>query len=312
MKNLKLVFTLLIASLIIVTSCSKDDDGFQPIQETFTPPTAADFKAAHENAFNNLKQFASFNAENGITFVSEAGVTLIIQPNCITLDGNHINGLVDLEFVEIFERGDMITTNKTTTGKKPDNTFEPLISGGQFFVKVLQDNIELATNCGYFISVPTHITGGDQQEMTGFKGELDEADNLIWLPSNDEFWLTEFNDISSYNAFTQDFEPFNCDYFVSFPEPKTDLQISLPQGFDLTNSAIYVAIPEKPNSLALLFGKLPIGFQMHIIFVSVEAENYRYAIKSITVQDNQQLLYTLEETNVVTLSQLKAILNNLN
>lgn len=310
MKNLKHTFTLLVTTLLLITSCSKDDDGND--QNQFTPPTAAAFKALQEQAFNNLKQFATFNAEDGITFESAAGVTLTILGNCLSLNGNTVTGAVELEFVEIFDRSDMLFTNKTTTGKKPDNTFQPLISGGQFFVKAYQNNEELTTNCGFFISVPVDITGGVQNEMSSFTGIFDENDNLIWLPQVTDFWIGQ-NQVGtmSYNAIVQDFTPFNCDYFASFPDPKTEIQISLPTGFNYTNSQIYVATPSRPNSLALLFGEFPIGMDIHVIFVSLEGDNYRYAIKSITVENNQQLIYTIEETNVVPYQELADVINSL-
>jgi len=312
MKNLRNTFTLLLAVLFLITSCSKDDDAFEPIEENpFTPPTAAAFKALQENAFNNLKQIATFNAEDGITFESEAGVTLTIWGNCLSLNGDPVTGAVELEFVEVFDRGNMLTTNATTVGKDENNEMEQLISGGEFHIKAFQNGEELDNTCGMMLSVPTAITGGEVPGMGPFVGEIDENDNLVWLPQNTEFWVNPGQGSPSYNAFIENFGWFNCDVFVADPDPKTQIQIAVPQGFDNNNSSVYLARVGQTSSLAFLYGEFPIGLEAHIIFLSEHEGNFRYAIQTITVEDGQQVIFTIEETSIASLEDLTQIINDL-
>lgn len=312
MKNLKHTFTLLVATLFLITGCSKDDDGFEPIEENpFTPPTAAAFKALQDEAFNNLKQNATFNAEDGITFESEAGVTLTIWGNCLSINGDPVTGEVDLEYVEVFDRGNMLTTNATTVGKDQTDEMGQLISGGEFHIKAYQNGEELTLDCGMMLEVPTAITGGEVPGMGPFVGEIDENDNLIWLPQNTEFWVNSDQGTPSYNAFIENFGWFNCDVFIADPDPKTEIQIAVPQGFDNNNASVYLARVGESSSLAFLYGEFPIGLEAHIIFLSEHEGDFRYAIQTITVENGQQVTFTLEETNIASLEDLVQIINNL-
>lgn len=311
MKNLKHTFATLIATLFLITSCSLDDDGFEPIEENpFTPPTAAAFKALQEDAFNNLKQNTTFNAEDGITFESAAGVTLSIWGNCLSLNGDPVTGAVDLEYVEVFDRGNMLTTNATTVGKDQSDEMGQLISGGEFHIKAYQNGEELTLDCGMMINVPADITGGEVPGMGPFVGEINENDNLVWLPQNSEFWVDQQNG-TAYNAFVENFGWFNCDVFVADPDPKTEIQIAVPQGFDSTNASIYLARVGETSSLAFIYGEFPIGLEAHIIFLSEHEGEFRYAIQTITVADGQQVTFTLEETAIASVEELTQIINDL-
>ncbi|MCX2680338.1 hypothetical protein OOZ15_10335 [Galbibacter sp. EGI 63066] len=313
MKNLRNTSIIILATLFSVTSCSTDD-GFDPISEDpFTPPTAAAFKALQEDAFNNLKQNATFNAEDGITFESDAGVTLSIFGDCLTLNGDQVSGAVDLEFVEIFDRGNMLTTNATTVGKNEDDNLEQLISGGEFNIKAYQngEELEFDESCGMMIKVPVSLTGGEVDGMGPFTGEMDQDGNLVWLEQNTEFWVDQEGESPTYNAFLDSFQWFNCDVFSYDPDPKTEIGISVPQGFDSSNSSVYLARSGQPNSLGFIYGEFPIGLEAHIIFLSEHEGEFRYAIQSVTVASGQEVTFTLEETSIAPVEDLTQIINDL-
>lgn len=313
MKNLKGILTSSVIAVFLLGSCSLDDDNFDPVEEIpFIPPTPEAFNAMQEEAFNSLKQTETFNAEDGIYFVSDQDVTLNIPANCLVLNGDAITGEVDLEFVEIFERGDMLTTNSTTVGQYQNNDMGQLISGGEFYINVYQDGEELDLSCGgMMLNVPTAITGGTNNDMAPFAGEIDEDGNLVWIEQNTEFWAQEDQSTPSYNAFVDSFGWFNCDVFASAPDPKTSIQIALPEGFDSENSSVYLAREGEPNSLAFIYGEFPIGLEAHIIFLSEHEGDFRYAIQSITIEDNQVIEFPLEDTEVASVEDLTSIINAL-
>lgn len=316
MKNLLL---LIVLGSLFFTSCSKDDEG-QPLNEeetpyVYNPPTQQEFRGKLEEVFESLIQTATFNAEDGLVFESEKGAILQIFSNCLSLNNSPVTGEVTLRFAEIYDRGWMLATNKTVTGKKPDNTYEQLNSGGEFLIEVYQDGelLSLELCGGMMLNVPVDNTESDMNQMQPFEGEIDEQDNLVWMLLQSEFWVGEIQSAPGlfYNAFINDFGWFNCDYFMNFPDPKTEIQILVPQGYDHLNSGIYVALPGESNSLALLYGEMPIGIDAHIIFLTTEGDDFRYAVKSITIEPNHQLSYTIEETTVVTHTELIAAINAL-
>lgn len=302
MKLKPLFFAL--TTLICLTACNNNDD-----IDLFNSPTPAAFKAIQKNAFDNLKQKETFNAENGIVFNSAAGATLTISANCLSLNGNLVSGAVDLEYVEIFNRGDMLTTNSTTMGINANNELTQLISGGEFNIKVFQNDLELQLSCGMTLNISTALTGSNDPNMEPFVGNVDNNGNLVWLTQNTDFFLDSGN--STYNAFVQEFGWFNIDRFLSDPSPKTEIQIAVPNGFDETNASVYLALVGEPNSLAIVRGEFPVGLNAHIIFLSESEANFRYAIKTISIANGQQVSFTLNETTVASLEGLTQIINDL-
>lgn len=319
MKKVSLMLGLVVLGSFFYTSCSKEDDGSLPNEEeipyVYNPPTQQEFRAKQEEVFESIIQTTTFNAEEGLFFESERGAFLQIFPNCLSLNDSPVTGEVTLRFAEIYDRGWMLATNKTVTGKKPDNTYEQLNSGGEFLIEVYQDGELLSVELcgGMLLNVPVDNTESDMDQMQPFLGEIDEAGNLVWVQQQSEFWVGEIQNAPGlfYNAFINDFGWFNCDYFMNFPDPKTSLQIAVPQGYDHQNSAIYIALPNEPNSLGLLYGELPIGLDAHIIFLTTEGEDYRYAVQSITIEADQSLIFTIEETSVVSHTELIAAIDAL-
>lgn len=313
MKNLKYTFAIFAVAIFTFTSCEMNDDvDYDPLVDSFMPPSYEDFRNIQDNAFNNLKQNASFNAEDGINFQSDAGVSLSISSNCLTLNGNAVTGEVDIEFVEVFDRGNMLTTNATTVGEDANGDKGQLISGGEFHIKAYQNGEELDFDefCGMMLEVPASITGGEVNGMGPFVGEIDENDNLVWLPQNTEFWVNPHNG-TTYNAFVQNFGWFNCDVFISDPDPKTEIQIAVPQGFDGNNSSVYLARVGETSSLAFIYGEFPIGLEAHIIFLSEQDGEFLYGIQTIIVEDGQQVLFTQEELSIASTEDLTQTINNL-
>jgi hypothetical protein len=115
----------------------------------------------------------------------------------------------------------------------------------------------------------------------------------------------------------------NVDKFYSNPRPRTTILADAPEGYDNTNSAIYLSYDgEGQNALAKLdtydsntglfsehYGQIPIGLACHVIFATAENGQWRYAIKAVTVAANDVYTFTLAETTVGTEAQLVAAIN---
>ena len=126
MKNLKHILGTLLLTALVFTSCTKNDNDALVI-----PASAQEFDAIRELALETLTQTFQFNAEDGsVNFTSDKGVQININGACLTKNGVAVTGAVDLEFVELFDRGSMLTTNKPTMGILPSGDKALLISGG--------------------------------------------------------------------------------------------------------------------------------------------------------------------------------------
>jgi hypothetical protein len=66
---------------------------------------------------------------------SAKGVSITINGNALTKNGSPVTGPIDITYVEIFDKGSMLVTNKPTMGIMADGKHAMLKSGGEFSSK---------------------------------------------------------------------------------------------------------------------------------------------------------------------------------
>lgn len=323
MKTIKTYLTLALSALFLF-SCSDDDNiSPQPGGPEYHVPTAAAMDQLFDNSLASITQNAQFDAEDGISFTSDAGTSLYIPANCLTLNGDMVTGEVDLEFIEFYERASMATSNKPLMGVKPNGNKAALQTGGQFFVQAYQNGEPLEMDCSSSLNVPADLTNGIKNDMTLWTGIMNENGDLEWNENDPDGGAGEqegvFPDVDAYYVNFGDFGWTNVDRFWSDPRPKTTLQVQVPAGFDFENSAVYLSYDGEPNLLAKLdvfddqanifsehYGQIPIGLEMHIIFITEDNGDYRYAIQGVTVQANDLYVVDINDTTTGSLNELEA------
>lgn len=323
MKNLKHILGTLLLAAITFTSCTENDNN-----DLIIPATAEEFNNLKQEALAAITQNFQFNAEDGsVSFTSENGIEISIDGNCLTKNGNAVTGNVNLEFVEIFNKGTMLTTNKPTMGFMPNGDKALLISGGEFFVEATQNGTALDTNCGFQLIIPAALTGGPDNAMILWNGIIDEDGNLAWAENKRDGNNGEggvFAEGNSYYAFMNSFGWNNVDKFYSDARPKTTILVDVPEGYHNTNSAVYLSYDGEDSGLANLdtydvltglfsehYGQIPVGLECHVIFVSEEDGNWKYAIKAVTIAANDVITFTENETSTATEAQLTTLINDL-
>ncbi len=314
MKTLfQIIPILAFAATITFSSCEKDEPAA-------IGPNPEDFRQLWDQALQARTQTATFQAEDGLNFLSESGAELNIAPGCLTDGTQAATGTVELAFVELYSRGNMLATNKPTMGITETGALAPLVSGGEFFIEVTQNGQALTPGCPMMLRVPSSLTGGGDPAMTLWEGNIDADGNLTWEeekenPDGQEdrvFTEGEGQQAQYYVSFG-DFGWTNVDRFFNDPRPKTTLQVAVPDGYDADNSAVYLSYDGEPNTLAKLdtydsatgyfsehYGQIPVGLKMHIIFVTEDAGQFRYGIKGVTVAENDTYSFTIGETTTGT------------
>ncbi|WP_418264208.1 hypothetical protein [Flavobacterium faecale] len=318
-SNLKNIGLLFLAAVSFI-SC---DDNDQPI----TPASAAEFAAVREAALEAQTQKFTATAGAGvITLTSAKGVTIQINGNCLTKNGSPVTGAIDIEFVELFDKGTMLVTNKPTMGIMPNGDRNLLISGGEFFINATQGGVNLVANCNINLNVPAALTNGVDNAMVLWNGIIDNEGNLAWENARDAAGTNGKGGVEAgQNSYYVSFGNFgwtNVDKFYSDPRPKTTILVGAPTGYDNTNSAIYLSYDgEGQNALAKLdtytnaglfsehYGQIPVGLACHIIFATEDNGQWRYAIKAVAIQANDVFYFTMGETTVGTEAQLVAAIN---
>ena len=329
--NVKKIGLLFIATLAAV-SCSNENSADQT--PTYVP-TAQAFAALQNTALSGVTQNYSLIAENGITtFNSPKGVSIKINGASLRKNGNPVTGTVDVKYIEVFDAGKMLTTDKTTMGLQANGQMSLIISGGEFFVEAKQGGVLLTTVSPIELVIPGALTGGINAAMRLWTGQLPtpQANMLGWIANdpgpagNGGVFANGQGTISggTYNASLPGFGWTNVDRFYNDPRPRTQLLATVPSGYTGDNAAIYLHYDGQGNSLAKFdvynaltsqfsehYGQIPIGLVCHAIFVTEESRQYRYAIKAFTVQAGDIYNFTLAETVLGTQAQLEAAINAL-
>lgn len=302
----KITSTAFLAFLLCF-SCADDDS------PTVTAPTAAEYTAIKDAALNSFTETYSFFADGStdLTFTSDSGVDVTIHGSALYNNGTAVTGEITVKYVELFSRGQMLVTNKTTMGVSSDGVMDLLVSGGEFYVQAYQENQELDTD-GIIFKVPTSLTGPTDDLMSGFAGQLQPDGGVVWIPIGGQgFYISTVDNTDYYNAFSQNFGWYNCDRFIDYPGAKTEIAVTLPNGFNNTNCGVFIGLENDANSLGNLAGQYPVGEKFHIIFASVHEGNWRYAVKSVTLVSNASYTFTENELQTASQTELVNIINAL-
>ncbi|RZS98935.1 hypothetical protein [Aquimarina brevivitae] len=325
-KILSNIFMTLL--IVLLVSCKSDDDT-QPFEESFDGEALQ--QAIQEARAENVQSFA-ITAETGGEVQGEEGTILSFGPNAFEdQNGNPVTGSVTIELLEVYDKSKMVLAKLPTNGKRPDGTVETLKSGGEFFINATQagENLTLATN--FMLFAPAAEFDEGMQLFNGVANDCPEPDvacDVVWEEEEQgglEPMQREGPDgqgVSGYGGFLSNFGWTNIDRWFSDPRPKTTLYVNVPEGFDDTNCNVYVSYDGEPTALALLdiyntetelfsehYGQIPIGLEVHIIFVSIQDDQYVYAIQPTTIEEDHTEVIT--ETSTATEAELVALINDL-
>jgi len=304
-KTLGIYLGILFSLPIIFTGCGSDDNKPNPLPNGITPPTAQQFKALKDKAIESRTQNFTINTDAKGTNVSLS----IVAAN---VNGTIATGDLDVEFIELYTKADLLLTNICTVGKHPNGDLEMLVTGGAFYVNISKDGEKVdVTNSHLSLNIPTSLTGGLDSDMVLWTGSFDNQENLIW----EEFTDIEFGGVQKGEDFyhlsiTDELDWINCDRFWDDPRPKTSLTFSVPQGYNSSNSAVFISFD---GVLGILRGAsdIPIGAECNVIFVSESNGKWVYAIQPYTIVENGTIQIGGSDLNIATEAELIALINAL-
>lgn len=327
MKNLKNT-GLLLLGVICLASCNKDEEASAPAAE-YRPSNGVWYLNRSKAEARLTQSFIATAGTGVITLTSVKGVTITLNGNALTKNGNPVTGSIDIKFIELFDKGSMLATNKPTMGVMPNGDKGMLISGGEFYINATQGGVQLATTAPIQLNVPSALSGDPiDNTMVLWSGDTADADNLAWKRDiatpvgGGQGGAVGFNQ-TGYTASFGNFGWTNIDRFYNDPRPKTQILASVPSGYNNTNSSIYLSVDgEGQNQLAKFdtynattmqfsehYGQIPIGLVCHIIFATEDNGQWRYGIKAVTTTANAVYAFTLAETTVGTEAQMIAAIN---
>ena len=319
-SNFKLI-AILFFGITTLVSCNNEDDA--PAKDYI--PSAASFYAIKEQGVKSQTQnFTGIAGSGVINLTSSHGVQISFNGNNLTKNGNPVTGNIDIKFIEIFDKGTMLATNKSTMGKMGNGNQSVLISGGEFYLEASQGGVQLVSTGSIQLRVPSSLTGGIDNEMTFWQGNVADPENIVWeKPRGPQEGAVGFTTTGNYTATFGSFGWTNIDRFYNDPRPKTQILATVPAGYNNTNSGVYLSVDgEGQNQLAKFdtynpttlqfsehYGQIPIGLACHIIFATEDNGQWRYAIKGVTTVANGVYSFAISETVLGTEAQMIAAIN---
>jgi hypothetical protein len=328
MKITRVVLKMMLGGAILLSAVGCDNE------KDVKPAAKIDGEALLENFsthVDDLTQQFTINAADGGTVTGEQGTKITFYSNAfLAQDGTAVTGNVTVELVEIFRKSDMLLARKPTNGRKPDGTISTLISGGEFFVNATQDGKQLKLANGFLLAAPADNTGGAEEGMFLFNGvEKCEGNDcrLAWEQGQARVEVGQKGTATGggqteYMAFQSRFGWTNIDKWYNDPRPKTTLYVDVPEGYNNTNCAVYLSYDGEPAALASFdvynedtalftehYGQIPVGLQVHFIFVSVVNGQWNYAIQPATITQNH--VQVISNVQPVTEAQLETLINDL-
>ena len=117
----------------------------------------------------------------------------------------------------------------------------------------------------------------------------------------------------------------NIDKWYNDPRPKTEIHVQVPEGHDPDNCGVYLAYAGEGSALARFdtwdeatnrfgehYGLIPIGLEVHVIFVTESEGLWSYGIQSETItEDHLTLFEASEPLSTGTMDDLSAAINAL-
>lgn len=314
MKN---VLTALAGSVLLFTSCKKNEQVLDPNisgNSTVSNQLSEMFKSNE----NDIKQNFSINTQYWQSINSVKGTRIDFEPNSFeTKNGQSVTGNVEIELVEIFDKANMVLLNKSTNGKLSTGETSTLVSGGQVKVNAYKDGEELVLKEGkaYYVTVSSANTGALDYDMKLFEGVVGDGEDIEWFEEEDTINAREDSSGSNYSWSDSSFGWTNIDKFYSDPRPKTEIYVEVPEGYDDSNCEVFLSYDGEPTALSSLdiydettkkftehYGLMPVGLDVHFIFVTEKDGKIVAKIQGATITNNH--IETIESPTEFTKTQL--------
>lgn len=289
--------------LLVAGGCFGSDP--QPMPEPEPEPTpdgVALESRFRENRAASVQTF-SIDAAAGGTVVGSGGTQITFGPGALGLDGQPVEGSIDIELVEVYDRANMVLGNRSTSGVRADGTVEALKSAGQFFVNASQAGAELEVLGLVMVESRPVDPAAVDVDMRLFEAgaELNDTDN--WQAAEDgadgqnRVGLREGPDgFVRYSYSISGFGWTNLDRWYNFPGELTELFVQVPEGYDGDNCALFLTYDGEPTALASMdvyddelgmftehYGRIPVGQQVHFILVTEIDGQLHYTIQGATI-----------------------------
>jgi hypothetical protein len=305
----------LLAIFLIVSSCKKDSDSNPGTGTLVTYSSVADFYIKNAPSI----QTYTINASTGGSFTTPQGTTVTVPvESFVTLGGSPVIGNVIIQFKDLYKKSDMLLSNVATTTVQG----HPLKSGGEFFIKALQNGVPIMLADGKEIEVALQadLTGMDsvnvqeafvmQMDSGGFAGwAADTFSSVYGEAQSYVYGLYQFNSPASAGTWCNS---DNSSYFSAYPQTSIsfvpsdaildyDTQVFLV--FETVHSMVHVYRNWQGNN-EFLYDYAPQGLECTMVAFGVKEGKLYSAFKPVTIGPASTFNFSLTETTTVEFKEM--------
>jgi hypothetical protein len=219
---MKLYLIAAVSAVMLFSSCKKDDPPKNYASQG--PYTSMD------DVYSKLappSKTVSMSVSSGGSVYSNGGTRFIITPNSfISGSGANVTGSVQVEVNDWLQKGDMIF------GKVlPTTATESLLSGGQAYIRVTQNNQPVFLKPGKQVQINLPQFGKGKPGMQLFVGNRVEgaANNVNWVATDSLSNGSLVYNGDTISMFCDSLGYANADRFISSPNYQSfDIQVNSP------------------------------------------------------------------------------------
>lgn len=203
---MKRLFSLFLVG-VLVYACQKEISFSEPDKSK-----TASLSAFFEKNAAPLQRFQA-NASGTIRFTAAKGTGVRFPDNAfVTMDGTPVTGEVTVEIKEIYTPAEMILNNTPTMSNGL-----PLVSGGEFFVRVTKNNETLRLAPGKYIQLDlANSAGAATSGMQVFNGDTSTG-TVNWIPNTSQTNFVRNDSLFLASLFADSLAWLNCDKFINEP-----------------------------------------------------------------------------------------------
>lgn len=337
------------AAAILLAACSTEENTTSASTNNLKA-NESKLDALQSKALDKLRQNFTVNTnEERASIKTKNGVIMSFNPHAFTVNGQPVNGNVNVEYVEIFSLGDMVTANKTTMGFTENSTpddpqMNRLFSGGEFYLNVTtEEGQQVDEGNPVILEVPKDLTDNEGEndpgsdgmstwesegEDTNGDGDPDPAGDTKWDEKEDEGGgnVPVPEDGDKYIFEVLNWGWCNIDKLDQLPGQRTTIQIAVPAAYNPSNSKCYFAYQGIGNSIAPMdtfdypnnrfnehYGQVIVGMSGYAVFAAADplTGGWKYAIKPVVIAPNGLVTITNADISTTTDAALIAALNAL-
>lgn len=267
-KSFLVAFTVVLCTVV---AC----DDFDPA--TGLNGTQADVRTMLQTG--DVTQRATISSDN-FKFISNRGVKVSTPPNSFVSasTGDVVTGMIDFEMTELFTKSEILRYGIPT---QTDDAI--LESDGEFLFAASQngEGLRLASGSSLTVTVPNSEPNPDMQLFTAAEG--------TWWPLDSSLGVNASSDSSVVVGY--DFELsrlswVNIDYFTKFDRPLTDIDICVPDGYEVGTYVLWIVFQDIDVVLSTDGRNLPIGEDISVVCIAAEDDStFRIDIEEVTIEE---------------------------